>query len=480
MTATILEAMDDAALFGPFFRGDTWKAWRAFLAALFAVRMDDEALALYRHHTGREKPPAAPFKEATLICGRRGGKSRILALIGVYLATFIDYRPFLAPGEVGTVAIIAADRKQARSIFRFVLGLLENVELLSPMIEAQTADTITLANGLMIEIHTASFRVTRGYTLVAALCDEVAFWRSEDSANPDEEILSALRPGLSNVKGLLLVASSPYSRRGALWKAFKAHWAQDDSRVLVWRGTTAEMNPQIDQEIIARAFDEDPASAAAEYGAEFRQDVGAFVTREVIEACTALGRYELPPIGKHQYRAFLDAAGGSGSDSMTLAICHREGDRAVLDAVRERKPPFSPDEVVSEFATMMKSYHIARGESDKWGGDWVGEAFRKYGITIEPCAKPKSDIYREILPELNSGRIELLDLPRLITQFCNLERRTARGGRDSIDHPPGAHDDVVNAACGALLMASTKRPQFRISPEAIAAMGRPIAAMNTF
>jgi hypothetical protein len=128
----------------------------------------------------------------------------------------------------------------------------------------------------------------------------------------------------------------------------------------------------------------------------------------------------------------------------------------------------------------MKSYHIARGESDKWGGDWVGEAFRKHGITIEPCAKPKSDIYREILPELNSGRIELLDLPRLTTQFCNLERRTARGGRDSIDHPPGAHDDVVNAACGALLMASTKRPQFRISPEAIAVMGRPIAAMNTF
>jgi hypothetical protein len=40
-------------------------------------------------------------------------------------------------------------------------------------------------------------------------------------------------------------------------------------------------------------------------------------------------------------------------------------------------------------------------------------------------------------PLLNSGRVELLDNSRLISQLCNLERRTARGGRDSIDHPPG-------------------------------------------
>ena len=43
-------------------------------------------------------------------------------------------------------------------------------------------------------------------------------------------------------------------------------------------------------------------------------------------------------------------------------------------------------------------------------------------------------------------RIELLDDPRLIAQLCSLERRTARGGRDSIDHPPGQHDDLANVA----------------------------------
>jgi hypothetical protein len=67
--------------------------------------------------------------------------------------------------------------------------------------------------------------------------------------------------------------------------------------------------------------------------------------------------------------------------------------------------------------------------------------------------KPKSDLYRDLLPLVNSGQVELLDYPKLVTQLCSLERRTARGGRDSIDHPPHAHDDIVNAAAGALLAA---------------------------
>ena len=62
-------------------------------------------------------------------------------------------------------------------------------------------------------------------------------------------------------------------------------------------------------------------------------------------------------------------------------------------------------------------------------------------------------LYRDLLPLVNAGRLELLDLPRLQTQLLGLERRTARGGRDSIDHAPGAHDDVANAVAGACVAA---------------------------
>jgi hypothetical protein len=452
----ILEALDDPALFAPHFKGNTWDTWKAWLAALFALPMSDDQMVLFRRHTGRETAPTTAFTEAELIVGRRGGKSRVLSLVAVFLACFRNYTPFLAPGEVATIGIIASDRKQSRSIFRFTIGLLKAVGMLATLIEDETGETITLSNRVVIEIATASFRATRGYTYAAALCDETAFWRDETSANPDTEIFRALRPGMSSIPGaILLNASSPYRRSGLLWTTYQRHYAKDDARVLVWRASTSEMNPSIDPAIIAEAYEDDPESAASEYGAEFRTDIADFISRAIVEACVEPACFERPSVkAAGKYSAFIDAAGGSGQDSMTLGIAHTVDGVAVLDAIRERRPPFSPDDVVAEFAALMQSYSVRNAESDRWGGDWVISTFQKVGIIVEPSAKPKSDIYRELLPLLNGRRCALLDNPRLIGQLCGLERRTARGGRDSIDHATGAHDDVANAAAGALLAAN--------------------------
>ena len=409
---SLLEAMDTT--FAQFFKGGSWGAWKAFIAALFALPMDDDQLEIYRRHTGRQTPPTTPFAEAALVVGRRGGKSRVLALIALYLALYRNYRQYLAPGEKATVAVIAADRKQARSIFRYIAGLLKSAKDPKKFIEKETNETIELKNGVVIEIATASFRVTRGYTFAAVLADETAFWRDETSANPDFEIFRALRPGMSTIPGaVLLNASSPYRRAGLLWQTYQRHFGKDDARILVWQGDTASMNPKVDPEIIAEAYEDDPESAASEYGAQFRSDIADFISRAVVEGCIEFGCHERPPsrqIGR-RYVCFVDAAGGSGGDSMTMGIAHAENGSPVLDAIREIKPPFSPEAVVAEFAGLAKSYGIYRAESDRWGGDWVGEAFRKHGITVAPCAKPKSDIYRELLPLLNGHRCSLLDPP---------------------------------------------------------------------
>jgi len=351
--------------------------------------------------------------------------------------------------------VIAADRRQARTAFRYIAGLLRSVPMLADMVEEETSDRIALGNGVEIEVSTASFRSTRGFTYAAVIGDEIAFWRNEDSANPDEEIIKAIRPGLSTIPGaMLLLASSPYAQRGVLYTTVRRHFGKDGARVVVWKAGTAEMNPALDPAIIAEAYEDDPAAAAAEYGGEFRADIAGYVTREVVDQCTAPGRFEVPRISSHRYVAFVDPSGGS-SDSMMLAIAHAEQDgqvkRAVLDAVREVKPPFSPEAVVDEFCALLRSYGIARVKGDRYGGEWCREPFRKHGIAYDLSEKAKSDLYRDLLPILNSGRAELLDLPRLAAQLCGLERRTARGGRDSIDHPPGGHDDVANAVAGALL-----------------------------
>jgi hypothetical protein len=114
--------------------------------------------------------------------------------------------------------------------------------------------------------------------------------------------------------------------------------------MLVWQAPTREMNPTIPQRVIDEATERDPASAAAEYGAQFRSDVESFVNREAVEACVSVGVRERPPMSGVTYSAFVDPGGGS-SDSMTLAIGHRQDDVIVIDVVRERRPPFSPEDV---------------------------------------------------------------------------------------------------------------------------------------
>jgi hypothetical protein len=113
---------------------------------------------------------------------------------------------------------------------------------------------------------------------------------------------------------------------------------------------------------------------------------------------------------------------------MTLGICHSRGGIMVNDLIRERRPPFSPDAVVKEFSDTLKSYGITRVYGDRYGGEWPREAFRKHGIEYKVADKTKSEIYLALLPLLNSGRVELLDHQRLVSQLCSLERRTSRAG----------------------------------------------------
>lgn len=460
----ILQACADEKLFAPWFKTKSdWLAWMAFLAALFALPMSPEMLAVYQQCTGRTEPPTSPALEAWLICGRRAGKSFVLALTAVFLACFGEYRRHLAPGERGAVLVIATDRRQARTIIRYIRALLHQIPMLKRMVERETSESFDLSNSVTIEVATASFKSVRGHTIVAGLCDEIAFWPTEDAAEPDYEILDALRPGMATIPGAkLLCASSPYARRGALHDAFKRYHGKD-SPVLVWKADTKTMNPTVPQAVIDQAYERDPASASAEYGAEFRSDISAFITREALDVCISPKVLERPRVDGVKYSAFVDPSGGS-SDSMTIGIGHRQATPvgksiSVLDAVREVKAPFNPDDAVAEFARLLKDYGIRSVRGDRYAAEWVVTAFKKVGIAYRPADLSKVEIYRDLLPRLNSGEIDLLDNQRLISQLLGLERRTARGGRDSIDHPPGGKDDLANAAAGVLVYLSSARHQ---------------------
>jgi hypothetical protein len=302
------------------------------------------------------------------------------------------------------------------------------------------------------------------------LLDEIAYWPTDEmSSAPDIEVVNAVRPTMSTTPGaMLLCASSPHSRRGALWTAYDKHYGKDGDPILVWQAETRSMNASVPQSYIDQHVAEDPTRASAEYGAQFRGDLECFVSLEAVRSCVHPGVYERAPQPGVGYHCFTDPSGGS-SDSFTLAIGHRNfaAQTVVIDCLREVRPPFSPEVVCGEFAKLIKSYHCIKVISDRFANIWPREQFGKFGVIAEQSAEPKSLLYGGLLPLINSRRIELLDHSRAINQIASLERSTARGGRDSIDHAPGAHDDLANCVAGVAAVITSKYGSYNLDAFAL-------------
>lgn len=451
---TIRDLMTDPALFGDQFGGPSFAAWRALLAGFYGLELSEDEVAILNSLTGRSDAPTGAFGELWLAIGRRGGKSQIAALIAVYEALFKDHRAKLSPGEVATVMCIAADRKQARAVMRYTSGLVNGNAMLKKAVIRESGETIEFDNRAVIEVATASHRTTRGYSLSAAILDEVAFWHVE-GANPDKEIVTGLRPGLATLGGKLVALSSPYAKRGVLWDTHKRHYGGTSARVLVAQAPSLTMNPTLDPAIVEDAMREDPEAARAEYLAEFRGDISSFLDIELVERASRSKPLILPPSEREQYHAFVDPNGG-GADEFTLAIAHREGELTVVDGVWGRHG--SPAAIVEEFAAILRSYRISRAHGDRYAGRWPADEFRKHGIEYTASNRDRSALYLDFMARINSGAVILPPCQKMQRQFANLERRAHRGGRDTIDHPPGGHDDRANAVAGAVAFAMVRGP----------------------
>jgi hypothetical protein len=456
----ILQGLRSPRIFKPAFSNlKTWHSWEVFLAAIFGLPIAEGAdLELYRKCTGREASPAEPFREVFCTSGRRSGKSRIAAACAVYQATFRDWTKILAPGERGKALLVATDRAQAKVLHSYAVGLLHSNPNLKRLIVAEGKESIELSTGVDIEIATASYRGIRGRTTVFACLEELAFWRSSEVyANPAEEIYRALKPSLATAPGsLLLGISSAYARQGLLYRMVQQHHGKD-SDVLAWVSDSITMNPTLSEKMIAREIEADPTGARAEWLSVFRDDVESFLGQELLRSAIVPGRVADVPLGSNMRAVGAIDPSGGRQDSYTAALASVDGNgRIVVHAVREARPPFSPESTTADFAEFFKGYGVGSVVSDRWGGAWVEEMWKKHGgIEVKTAEQTASDYYLAFLALLSSGRVELPDNPRLTAQFLQLERRVRPGGKDQVTHPPGGfHDDLANAVALACVEAS--------------------------
>lgn len=466
-TTTIRKALTDKKLFGNVLAGPSWAAWRVLLTAAMGEALTDNERVTFTKLTGRAKEPLQRVEELCAVVGRRGGKTRAMSVLAAYIACLCKH--ILVRGERGILLCIAPDQKQAGIVLDHATAAIEDSPVLKRLIANRTADTLELTNGISIEVRAASFRRLRGPTYVGVIADEACFWfTDEHSANADVEILNAVRPGLATTGGPLIIASSPYGKHGEVWETYRSNYGPDgDPLILVAQGGTRDLNETFSQRTIDHALAKDRELNTAEYLAQFRADISSPFDHDAVRAC--VGDYvEMAPIPGRHYAGFQDSAGGGG-DSWVSAVGHREGDHLIVDAIMEARPKFSPQAASADHAAFFKNYGIRKISGDNYGGGIPQEMCRKNGVEYDIHKKVKSDLFRDVLPLMNSRRLTMPRNECLVNQFCNLERRTGRAGKDLISHPEGHghHDDIANAVAGVADVLMTMKAPMVISRDLI-------------
>jgi len=466
----IVEAMNDKRLFKPWFDGPSWDMWKSILRAAHALPSSPAEVALFRSVAERD-PPKKRVRELWVRAGRRAGKDSIASAIAAHAAAFGDYRANLRPGERATVACLAVDRAQAKILLRYTRSFFRDIPMLKRLVDSETADGLMLNNGVEIAINTNNFRAVRGRSIVCAVLDEVAFYRDEGSANPDIETYNAIIPGMITIPDAMLVGiSSPYRKSGLLYAKDRDHYGRDSDDVLVVGGPSIAFNPTLKQKDIDKLVAADPAAGRSEWLGLYRDDIASYLDRDLVEGLVDHGVTARPPIPGVRYRSGTDPSGGS-KDSFTMAVCHDEGNAAIVDCIVEIRAPFNPTSATEQMASVLKSYGLAETTGDRYAAAWVVDAFAKCGIRYRHSELDRSAVYAEALPLFTSGRVRLLDNRRLVNQFASLERRTSAGGKDRIDHGVNGSDDVSNAVAMALV-TGCKAP-FVVTPEMIQRFSRP-------
>ena len=470
-------------MFRPYFGGslESWSGWEAFLKVVYPL-MDSttrEERDLIRKCTGRKRVRHLVDGFSTVLCltGRRSGKSRVAALVGAYEAALAGHEKHLSPGEQGLVVVVAPSKNQAKIVKGYIRAVFRS-PLLARQVHKEDPSGFTLRNGVRIEILAGSFRTVRGFSLLAAVIDEAAFFFSEDTnVHTDSALVQALKPALATTGGKLIAISTKYSRKGWCWRTHRRNFGASNGKVLVWDSSSRTMNPTLSQQVIDDALAEDFAAARSEYLGEWRDDVALFLTRALISKSVIRGRNELPPAMHHSYVSFADLGGGR-VDSAALAIAHREGTRVVIDALREFRAPFAPMAVVGLMSEQLRRFGVSRVTGDNYSAEYTADAFRRCGISYDKSPKPKAALYLELLPRLTSGEVELLDDARSIEQLASLERRVRAGGRDVVDHPHGSHDDLANVIAGVVVEATRQRQKVGLllsqSPTGYPMLSRPV------
>lgn len=429
---------------------------RASLAihkALDGLDLDPEELELFRQYTGREPRPEG-FAYLLKLVGRQSGKTEAGGARLVYEGAAAS----LAGEQNVSVVGVAQGHREAKGVlFSYVQRFLDR-PLLRDLVTDQTRDTVTLRGGVRILVVPCKPEALRGLRCRAVVLDEVAHFRSSENIPLDEEVWRAALATTLTTGGKVLALSSPYAASGLAYDLHRKHYGNPSADVLVWQSPSYVLHPGLSKQALDRIREVDPEGAEAEIEGQFLRNVSQLLDDEALESALDRGVTVRPPQDETRYRAFVDISTGvrSGGSRWACAIAHQEAGVSVLDALLVVTPPFSPVTAAQQTANLCDRYKVRTVVGDRFAQGFSDNEFRRVGLKYEPAPTDKSGLFLHLAAALQSGTVRLLESEDLLREARGLERR--RGStRDRVQARRGQRDDTVNAAAGAVYLASRRK-----------------------
>jgi Terminase large subunit, ATPase domain len=424
---------------------------RTFLKSLYGLELDAAELEFYCRATGRKTYLAREHREITAIIGRRGGKTRLAALIAVYEA-IRDHK--LPRGERAFILVIAPVLKQAQIAFRYIRKYMNLSPELSNLVVKVRKSEIELRNGITIACQPCSQITVRGDSVICAICDELGFWKHEETAaNPEREVIAALRPAMATLTNTKLIKiSTPNRKEGILWDDFRERESLD---YLVWQASSKEMNPTIPDDFLKEEERKNKEDFRREYLAEFTDSVLGWITWEILEPCVVRGCREFPRVSNGTYVAAVDPA-FSNSD-FGFAILHRSdnGHITVPFAARwtgTHNAPLNLESVSTQINDVLQRFGINSLVGDQHCFPILREHFEKSGVYYREFSfgtHTRASIYGNLRQLMTQQKISFVDEPELLRQLRSLEEIKAPNGNIDIRPPRSLKDDMTIAVAVA-------------------------------
>ncbi|MBA2634294.1 MAG: hypothetical protein H0U86_15070 [Chloroflexi bacterium] len=440
------------------------------------VRWATEQAGLSLWPRQQEALHAVSESDARLIValwGRQGGKTTHFASPLAVFEGVVNHAAHTAGRRGRPVILIVANSQRQAELTREAIGDILATPSLAGFVESATQEQIRLRTGLDIVVVPTNARTIRGRSVCVAILDEFALAVDADgsllSPQAAGEILSAIRPAMVTfAHAKLIVTSTPRGRSGPFYDLFKEA-SGDADRGLVLHQPTWQVNPtpSVLAEVQA-AYATDPVMARREYGAEWVDEIGQVLGRELIEAAVR-DHGTQPPAAGNVYGVAMDPSGLTGNDSYVVAAYHVDrADVLHVDWADEwigtRGQPPDQRPVADAIAEVVRAYRVSRVVSDQYAFGSTKLNLEDRGvkgvrlINFDQAVKVRGlSLLRQ---RLLAGTLSLPNTaPKFAAQLSILEVSRLPGGKERISAPKGLHDDWAMCLILACLQAEADAPQ---------------------